>query len=681
MLRIVTLGSFRIEHLPEAGFRSKREDSVLAYLGVRLGQTVPRHRIATTIWPSTDAAQARYNLRRSLSNIRAVLGDGFSGLVTDQESCCLLADHVSCDAHEILTGQGVAWSLYDAPFMEGLDEPWAEADRRRIEAAVATAMLDCAQSVSGSKAAGLYTRILELNPAREDFATMALRGLAEVGDRAAVVEGYRSHRRALRALYGASPTAAVKELVRAAVGERQSLPVRSSGAGEGFPTYLASFLGRDREAKALREALAQSRVVTLLGAGGAGKTRLAVEVVSKRRSGVRAVFVPFGSLPQGADVLDAVAGSVGAVQGAGSTLESCLYQLRSDPALLVLDNCEHVSDKVAQTVSLLLDGAPETRFVLTSRKALKIAGGQIVPVGPLRQSAVQLFKERVAALAPETRLQGETARIARICERLDRLPLAIELAAARLRSMTLADLEAKIEEGTDVLKGSEHAPIQHETMSSSIQWSVSLLDEPERTALARACLFPAGFTLAAAEAVFPDTPEERGGVLDLVTGLVDNSLLIFDSATGRFGTLYIVRQWVLDNLADNIGDAARDRLVDWWSDHARQIEAGASGVHLERVVESYRLEFQNVCVAVEWSFQDAARIERSSDMWRLFGLVCLRTSKLDVGDELFAHAHRVAAGRAGATTPVRSPIWPPLTARCTEFVASSSRTSPTRRSR
>ncbi|HSJ25954.1 MAG TPA: BTAD domain-containing putative transcriptional regulator [Longimicrobiales bacterium] len=353
----------------------------------------------------------------------------------------------------------------------------------------------------------------------------------------------------------------------------------AGAASSAVPLELTSFIGREHELAALREIIAASRLITLTGAGGSGKSRLARELAPHipgvRDSGI--VWVELAPVTDpslvGAAILRAL--DPAAEQGANvAAVISGILQDRSP--VLVLDNCEHVVDACATLVDTLLRACPGLRILATSREALAVPGERAWLVPPLglppanatpvqvaTSDAVRLFVERAQDVMPAFNLTATNAAVvADICVRLDGIPLAIELAAARVRLMTPEQIRDRLDDAFTLLtSGARTALPRHRTLRAAIDWSYDLLPAPARTVLCRLAVFRGGFTLDAAEAVAAGDAVDPGDVLDLVSMLLDRSLLSMreQDGTARYLLLETMRQYAGANLddADERNDAMR----------------------------------------------------------------------------------------------------------------------------
>jgi len=318
-----------------------------------------------------------------------------------------------------------------------------------------------------------------------------------------------------------------------------------------LPVHLTRFIGRDRELAELTSLAARARLVTLTGAGGSGKTRLASELAARTGATFgRMVWVDLAPLSDAAFLMQQVADAVGVSEHADTPLLDLLTDtLCTQHVLLVLDNCEHLVEACAALAESLLRGCPRLGIIATSREALGVPGEAAWLVPPLASNdATQLFVERAQAVLPAFALaDGNTAAVMEICRRLDHLPLAIELAAARVPVLPPDQIAQRLGEAFKLLtKGHRTSLPRHRTLRATMEWSFVLLNAREQALLRRLSVFAGGFTLDAAESVCGDD------VLDDVSSLVDKSLVVMDAGDGtaRYRLLETVRQYALEQLMD-----------------------------------------------------------------------------------------------------------------------------------
>ena len=317
---------------------------------------------------------------------------------------------------------------------------------------------------------------------------------------------------------------------------------------------MNSFVGRETERAHILRLIAGHRLVTLTGPGGIGKTRLALEVgrelAEVTSGGVWLVeLAPIGD-PVG--VVAAVALAVGARDTGGAAeppLQRLLDRLADRSVIVLLDNCEHVLDAAASVVTAVLTRCPGVRIIATSREPLTVSGEALLPVPPLvADAAVRLFAERAEAVRPDFTVDDQTTgQVDDLCGRLDRLPLAIELAAARVRALPVAQIATRLQDRFSLLTtGPRDADERHRTLRAAVKWSYDLLFEHEKAAFQQLAIFPDTFDLPAAEALCATADIAAGDAADVVEHLIDKSLLI--ERDGRYRMLATLREFALELL-------------------------------------------------------------------------------------------------------------------------------------
>src|SRR5271163_4308708 len=339
------------------------------------------------------------------------------------------------------------------------------------------------------------------------------------------------------------PTAVGLFQVRAADLRTDFPPLRALDASPGnLRPAVTSFIGRESEVAELQTMLKAHRLVTLTGVGGVGKTRLALEVagrlVDEFPDGVW--FFELAAVTDPAAVPDAVAAVLGITQQPGKTVtESVASTLEGRSRLLVFDNCEHVVDSVADLVEAILAASATVTILATSREGLGVSDEQLWRVPSLdvhsgtESAAVNLFVDRAQSVVSDFSLAqpGEADAVVEICRRLDGIPLAIELAASRMASMTASEVRDRLDQRFRLLVGSRRGSERHQTLRAAVAWSYDLLDHPEKTLLANSSVFAGGFDLESACAVTGS--DDEFAVLDLLDALMRKSLLVADRSSGR----------------------------------------------------------------------------------------------------------------------------------------------------
>jgi predicted ATPase/DNA-binding CsgD family transcriptional regulator len=393
----------------------------------------------------------------------------------------------------------------------------------------------------------------------------------------------------------------------------------------GFPEPALALVGRADELSRIEELIAGEgvRLVTLTGPGGVGKTFLAQHAAAALEpllpDGI--VFVALGSLESAAEVLPAVARSIGLRESGARTLEAQLVATLADRStLLVLDNFEHVA-VAASAVSDLLAACPRVRVLTTSRSSLRIAGEHEVPVPPLAlDEAVELLVERARAVAPSFELSGENEEsVTELCRRLDCLPLAIELAAARAKLLSPAEiLERAASPLAFLTSGRRDAPERQRTLRATIDWSYALLDARERAAFRGLAVFARGCTLAAATLV-------AGADVDTLDSLVDKSLVRRSVAAGstRVSLLETIREFAHDALVENGDwDERTDLHASYFLELARTLEPELSSPRALAILERIDAEYDNLLVALARLLEarDVRAVELAAASWRLWYL-------------------------------------------------------------
>ncbi|MEU6737737.1 BTAD domain-containing putative transcriptional regulator [Streptosporangium sandarakinum] len=478
---------------------------------------------------------------------------------------------------------GEALGLWRGPALaDVLNAPFAAAAAARLEEARIAVAEDHAEArlALGRRReplADLRTLVTDLrelvtaHPLRERPRGQLMRALYACGRQAEALAVYEDIRTRLADELGADPSPELSAIHLSVL--RAALPVPGPDvppAGDGMtartgvPAQLTPLVGRADELARIRGLLAGARLVTLTGPGGTGKTRLAVEAAAHGHDDV--CFVELAPLTDGAAVPHAVLGALGlhesgmltapggAVRDPVARMVAALAERRT---LLVLDNCEHVVEAAAALAAGLLGGCPGLRVLATSREPLGITGETLCPVPPLALPppeipaaealgfpAVRLFAERAAAVRPGYTVESEADAVLRVCRALDGLPLAIELAAARLRSLTAAEVAARLDDRFRLLsRGSRTAQPRHRTLRAAVEWSWDLLGEDERTMAGRLTVFAGGATLEAVERVtgLPDA-------IDLLAGLVDKSLV--EVVGDRYRMLDTIRAFCAERLAE-----------------------------------------------------------------------------------------------------------------------------------
>jgi predicted ATPase/class 3 adenylate cyclase len=406
-------------------------------------------------------------------------------------------------------------------------------------------------------------------------------------------------------------------------------PLRSLDAFPGnLPLQVTSFVGRDDELVALGEALEASRLVTVVGVGGVGKTRLALQVAAELVAGFPdgAWVCELAAADDPESLLQVVAAALGVRPRPGSSLEDSIVEsLRPRRMLVVLDNCEHLLRAAAGLADRVQRECPQTHVLATSRESLNVAGEQLWPLGPLAtpeasdadvmsgDDAVRLFVDRAHSARPGFRLSdANAAAVGEICRRLDGIPLALELAAARVSALSPADISGLLDERFRLLTGGRRSGVErHQTLRATVDWSYSLLDDRERVVFDRLSVCIGSFDAGAAHAIVTGDGVEAWDVLDALTDLVAKSMVVAeeDDATMRYQLLETLRQYGRERLdASGDADTWRRRHAEHYATVAEAAGMGLRGPDELSWKRSLVADLDNVRAAVTWSLErdDAA---------------------------------------------------------------------------
>jgi len=393
-------------------------------------------------------------------------------------------------------------------------------------------------------------------------------------------------------------------------------PLRVSKAviSQHLPVQLTSFVGRGAELSQLRDLLAENRLVTVTGAGGVGKTRVAIHVAAQvdREVSDGIWYVDLAPITDPDLVPVAAARAFGLPDQPGrSTMDMITRFVADRQMLVVLDNCEHLLDATSALIVELLAASPRLTLLATSREPIGVAGevSWRVPSLSLTDEAVELFTDRARhARADFAVTDHNAATVAEVCRRLDGVPLAIELAAARVRALSLAEILDSLHDRFRLLTGGARTAVRRQqTLRASVDWSHALLTEPERVLFRRLAVFLGGFDLDSAQNVCGGGDVARYQVLDQLSMLVDKSLVVSDESDGRtrYRLLETVRQYALEKLGESgEADTVRARHRDHYTSMAALLDAPAGGDYEQRL-EQADLEIDNLRAAFGWSRENS----------------------------------------------------------------------------
>ena len=579
------LGPLAVDGVEVGGARLR---ALLARLALDAGRPVTAGALVDAVWDTELPADEVHSLQSLVSRLRRALGDGT--LVAQAPGGYTLRAEVDADRFERLAAEGraaadpergarllrEALALWRGPALADLaDYRFAAAAAARLEDLRLAALADRIEADlalgGGDRLVGELEALTAEHPLHERLAAHLIRALYAAGRQADALGAYERVRVRLSEELGVAPSPEL-QAAHLAVLRGEAAPAAPPPArGTNLPAAVTSFVGREREIEQIDALLERSRLVTLVGPGGAGKTRLAREAtagwVDRVTDGVW--LVELAPVTAEVEIVPALLGALGVREAAISerplaardTLERLLDILADREAIVVLDNCEHLIAAVAELAETLLAACPRLRILATSREALAIAGESLAPVPPLglpspgasaadalAHPAVRLFADRAAAALPGFAVDDRNAaQTIEICRRLDGLPLALELAAARLRSLPLPELAERLDDRFRLLTGGSRTALpRHRTLRAVVDWSWELLGEDERRLARRLAVFPAGATVESATAV------SGADAFDGLVSLVDRSLLqmVPDTSPGRYRMLETIREYGLERLEE-----------------------------------------------------------------------------------------------------------------------------------
>jgi predicted ATPase/DNA-binding SARP family transcriptional activator len=610
-------------------WRLRKAKALVKILALAPDRRAHREWLAELLWPDRDADAAANNLNQALYTARRALdaagGDG-AAAVALIDGAVVLTAQVDVDAFEAAaarartardpTAYERALGLYGGALLpEDRYEPWADARREALTELHTALCLELADLHGDAPAAvAALQRALVAEPLAEPAHRALMRLYARTGRRQQALAQYQLLRQGLNAELAAEPDPATRALYQQLLAP---VPAPAAGAGN-LPRQLTSFVGRERERADIAQLLGRARLVTLTGPGGCGKTRLALEVAADvtARMPDGAWFVELAGLSDSALVAQAAALAVGVpIPGSRSALEALVAYLAQREALIVLDNCEHLIDACARLVEEVLRAGRGVRVLATSREPLRCAG-EVTWRVPSLAEAERLFCERAAAAWPG--FERGAGVVKEICRRLDGMPLAIELAAARTAALSLEQIAARLGDSLDLLgAGRRTALTRQQTLRATIDWSHDLLTGEERVLHRRLAVFAGGFTLEAAEEVCAGGAIARRRVAGLLARLVEKSLVVAEGE--RFSLLDTVRQYAAERLeaAAERGTVAL-RHLDWCLALAEEHDPLSAGprrsLHvLEREHDNLRA---GLAYAVRRDPQSALRL--ATRLWRFW---------------------------------------------------------------
>jgi predicted ATPase/DNA-binding SARP family transcriptional activator len=643
-------------------FQTYKTGALLAYLAYFQERPHSRESLASLLWPDAPPDAGRNRLTQALVWLRPRL-ESKSAL----RGSVLLADRnrIGLNPEGVITDVGLyvetlqaappnasperqiellhhATTLYRGELLTGYYEDWVTAERQRLSAAFVTALrrLTCLHEEKRAYESALdyARRALAADPQIEESHCDVIRLLALSGQSATAMRQYHEMEQILADTLGETPSAAARALIEQI---RQNAPQSVSlhpGLGRTesrVPTPLTRFFGRDALLSEVRQRLAsgQDRLVTLVGTGGCGKTRLAIEVAQRLRGDYAGAiwFVPLGDIHDSHLIPNAIGDVLGTVgHSVLSIKERIVGQLARRPSLLILDNLEHQLEEAAPLVRELLERVPTLTILATSRQSLGIAGERQVPVPPLpvpsgsllplaaaqkppdrdtlmRIESIQLFVDRAQAVDPSFTVSDQNAAtIAQLCDRLEGIPLAVELCAAWAQTLTPAEMLERLAHPLDLLVSLQRETTpRHQSLRATLEYSYAQLSPALQQFFRRLSVFRNGWTREAAEAVCRDAAGDSDidETLTLLTALRQRSLITAEQVNGamRYRMLETLREFAAEKqaLADEM---PRDRWhATYFLERAESSEPHLTGPEQVRHIDLLDSEYDNLRAALAWA--------------------------------------------------------------------------------
>jgi predicted ATPase/DNA-binding SARP family transcriptional activator len=657
-LAIQFLGSpqFQLDNVPVTASR-RAVVALMAYLTVteleHPGQRFSRDSLAELFWTDYDLAKGLANLRHTLWEVTQFIGEGwvlaehetitlnpkaditldvgqFRALLVQasRQSDPALRTPLLVEAVKLYRGDFLSgFSLKESP---GFNE-WVLAQGEALRRAFASGLerlVDDFEAVGELLLALPYAQqLVALEPFHEPAQRTLIRLYALTDQQNAAIQHYKALEKLLRKELNLDPQPETRELykkirrggIQPGFVEKKSPSLEKILPKHNLPVHLTTFVGREREQEQIGQLLAHNRLVTLVGAGGIGKTRLAIkaggQLLELYRDGVW--FVGFEAILDPDLMPQTVASSLGIAELPDQpVIETLIREVRGRSLLLIFDNCEHLLDACAGLAENLLKNCPSVRILATSREALRLEGESFYPVPALeipalqdqpaleafpRYEAIRLFLERARLVVPGFELTNVNVEtVANICSRLDGIPLAIELAAARSDIFTPEEILNQLNRSFDFLVSQTRSLLpRHQTMHASIDWGWNLLTDSERMFMRHLSVFVGEWTLRAAQALGLKDSLER------TSALWKRSFVVVRQQAGyetRYRFHEVVRSFALEKLVEAGEEAAlRDRHLDYFLELARQFEPALRGVDQELWLERLLIERDNIRAALEWA--------------------------------------------------------------------------------
>ena len=644
MLEARLLGTFEIKYKQKPiRISSHPAQSLFAYLILNAGSPQRREKVAGMLWPDSPEQTARENLRHALWRLRKALqsvssarflqADDISISFKESPDCWLDTAELEKLSKDASADELIAvLSSYQAELLPGFYDEWVVLQREHLSSVFENNMARLLELLQHQNrwldVLDWAERWIKLGQKPEPAYQALMSAHAAKGDMSKVATTYERCVRSLKE-FGVEPseqTRALYERLKASrmpVETGSTLPVQAherTDLDSNLPIALTSFIGRAKDLGQVAHWLEQKRLVTLTGSGGVGKTRLAIEVSQKLQKPFhhRVWWVDLTALNDESLILHAVAQVLNTREIPNQSLfKTLIASIPREQSLLVMDNCEHLISGCARLVDQLLSACPNLRVLATSRETLGLTGEQVWQVTGLSApdleavslasiatfESISLFVERALASNPDFALTSQNAPlIAQICQRLDGIPLAIELAAARVKMLPVEAIAARLDDRFALLtSGSRTALPRHQTLRAAMDWSYDLLLEKEQILFCRLAALAGDWTLEAAQSICGWQEIESDEVLDLLSHLVDKSLIAIRRHDGeaRFHMLETIREYALKKLPDV--ESIRNRHLEYFLRLAENAESLLHGADQTLWLRKLELEHDNFRVALDWS--------------------------------------------------------------------------------
>lgn len=628
----------------------KKAQLVLAVLALAPNARIGREELNALLWSDRSEEQARQSGRQTLASIRKTFATCPKAVLDgDLTSVGLNEAAIEVDLFRFRTlversdptSLRQAVELYSGPLLDGLmisdpeGQAWLLQQRQELESAALRGfekLLDLSvEEARFDDAERLARRALELDPALEEAHRALIAVFLSRGQRALAAKQFKKCRDLLSSELGVAPSERTASMLRPAIASaagaeppHRPTPVEAVRKSN-LPDQLATLIGRDTERAEIARRLDRSRIVTLTGSGGAGKTRLSIQVgfdLLDRFKG-EVWLIELAGIENPQLVAESICGTLGVpAQGGRSAIDTAVDFLSRRRALLILDNCEHLIAAAAAIAEAIARSCHDVRILATSREPLAISGEETFRIPNLdfprsavvsasdarRHSAVQLLIDRASRLVAHFELTDANApAISRICQQVDGIPLAIELAAPRLRAMAPEQLADQLHNMFSILtSGSRTVMPRHQTLKNLFDWSYGLLNPEEQALLRRLSIFADGWRLEAAEWVAAGPPLEPGRIVDLMASLVDKSLVVVDlsSREPRYKLLEATRQYSAAKLAEAQETGLRRHFAEYLISYFSSAEASWPTMSTAIWRERYEPELDNLRAALEWAFSE-----------------------------------------------------------------------------